>query len=40
MALEQVLTYMSLKGMADADIKAKLPAYLEKFDLADHAKEM
>ena len=40
MALERVLTYMaSLKGMADADIKTKLPAYLEKFDLAAHAKK-
>lgn len=39
-ALDRVLTYLaSLKGMTDADIKAKLPAYLEKFDLAVHAKK-
>lgn len=39
-SLERVLTYLaSIKGMADADIKAKLPAYLEKFDLATHAKK-
>lgn len=39
-SLERVLTYLaSIKGMADADIKAKLPAYLEKFDLAAHAKK-
>ena len=38
--LDRCLTYLaSLKGMRDEDIKAKLPVFLEKFDLSAHAKK-
>ena len=38
--LERCLTYLaSLKGMSDEAIKAKLPVFLEKFDLTAHAKK-
>ena len=38
--LEKCLTYMAtLKGMTKEAIAAKLPGYLEKFDLTDHKKK-
>lgn len=39
-ALDRGLSYLAgLKGMRDDEIKAKLPVYLEKFDLSAHAKK-
>lgn len=38
--LERCLTYFAaLKGLSEDQIKERLPRYLEKFDLADHAKK-
>jgi ABC-2 type transport system ATP-binding protein len=38
--LERCLSYFaSLKGLSEDQIKERLPRYLEKFDLADHAKK-
>lgn len=38
--LEKCLVYLaSLKGMSKEEISKSLPAYLEKFDLADHKKK-
>ena len=38
--LERCLTYLAtLKGMTEEEVKAQLPAYLEKFDLTTHARK-
>lgn len=38
--LDRCLTYLaSLKGLSDAQISERLPLYLEKFDLKEHARK-